>query len=1181
MTLAPAIGAVLGGRYRLERELGRGGAGTVWRARDHELERDVAIKLLNAELDDDARARLQHEARIAAGLNHPNIVAVHDIGDHHGVPYVVMELVEGRDLRSAGALELPALLELTRQLCEALSHAHARGIVHRDLKPENILLAPGRGAAIAKLADLGIARSTRGTRMTTDGALVGTAGYLAPEQALGGEVDGRADLYALGVVLYERLAGRPPFEGDPLAVISQHLHAPVTPPRTFRPDLPPALEAIVLKLLAKDPAQRFATAAELERALDAVPLDGAAATPESTSAPVLLLEQLVRGRLVGRAPELEQLRELWRLSARGRAHLALVSGEPGAGKTRLAHEAIVYAQLSGATVLRGGCYEYEATTPYLPFVEALQGWVRSKDAPALEAALGPLAPVLARLAPEIEAKLGPQPAPPTLAPHEERLRLFDHVAQLLQRMSTPAGVLLFIDDLHWADQGSLALLHYVLRQLRSVPLLVLATYREIELDRAHPLAAALVEWNRERLMTRIALARFDRAGTSALLATLMSQETVTQDFADAVHRETEGNPFFIEEVVKALIEQGQIYRDGGEWQRRDVQELTIPQSVKSAIGRRLDRLSPGCSEMLHVAAALGKSFGFDELAATQVQNEDALLDGLDEAVRAQLLQPQPGDRYVFTHDKIREVLYEELNPVRRRRLHQRIGEALEKVPGTKAAVLAHHFVASGDLTRGLHHSLAAAEAAGAVYAHGEAIAYLDHARECAEGLEDRTALARVEQRLGAVLGSVGEIERSVAHYERALALTDDADARVRLHLAIAERWMRIGNPAALDQLDAAEAALDPDRMPREHALALMVRARFEHYRGHHREAVGGFERALAVAEALKDEFLIGDLCGYLAGAHQHLAENPRSNAYARRAIALGEGGHRVLAGLGYEFLAENAYNAGRYTEGIEYAHQELAVVRQIHSRERYAWSQFTLACNLLGHGGLEAAREAFAEALRTCEHIGERRLGALLMAYSVMVDVELGRLDEAEAVLREGSNACEATGLLFLRLMARSTSASLAAARGDHAQVLARHTEIEAMLEGTDAEVVRIRTLPMAAEALRARGDAEGARALVENLLERARVSDSPGSEALAFVVRAAIHADAGATADARADLDAALERFERSGARLDFARGLLARSRLREHGGDAAGGAQDRARAEALFRACGATADLARLGDR
>ncbi|HET6374080.1 MAG TPA: serine/threonine-protein kinase, partial [Candidatus Polarisedimenticolia bacterium] len=226
-------GTLLGRRYRLGGQLGRGGMGVVLRATDEQLGREVAVKVLTeAASSPDARERLLREARAAAALNHASIVAVHDVGEHEGIPFFVMELVPGSDLHQDPPRELPDIVRVAVEICDALEHAHAHGIVHRDLKPENVLLSRTTGGRGVKLADLGVAVHDRGShRITSSGEIVGTVAYMAPEQALGEPVDGRADLYALGVVLYELVTGRLPFTGTrPLEVVSQHVHAPVVPP---------------------------------------------------------------------------------------------------------------------------------------------------------------------------------------------------------------------------------------------------------------------------------------------------------------------------------------------------------------------------------------------------------------------------------------------------------------------------------------------------------------------------------------------------------------------------------------------------------------------------------------------------------------------------------------------------------------------------------------------------------------------------------------------------------------------------------------------------------------------------------------------------------------------------------------------------------------------------------------
>ncbi len=351
-------GSVLRQRYRLDSELGRGGMGVVYRATDLELKRQVAVKVLPERVSTpDARERFLREARAAAALNHPNIVVVHDVGEDQGILFFVMELVEGSNLKTAAPSDFSGIIEIALKICDALEHAHTHSFVHRDLKPENVLIsgAGGSGSGGVKLADLGLAITVKDSRLSQAGTVLGTPAYMAPEQILGQKIDGRTDLYALGVVLYEMATRRQPFLGDdPLSIVSQHVHAPVIPPRALRPDLPRAFEAIILRLLAKDPAQRFSTASEVRDALrQALARPDTEIDDDQSQAAVAILDALSRGRLVGRAEELAEANELWRRARAGQGHCLLLSGEPGAGKSRLAREVIVQAALNGAVVLTG------------------------------------------------------------------------------------------------------------------------------------------------------------------------------------------------------------------------------------------------------------------------------------------------------------------------------------------------------------------------------------------------------------------------------------------------------------------------------------------------------------------------------------------------------------------------------------------------------------------------------------------------------------------------------------------------------------------------------------------------------------------------------------------------------------------------------------------------------------
>jgi non-specific serine/threonine protein kinase len=336
--MSETIGTLLGKRYRLDAKIGRGGMAVVYRGYDTLLERHVAVKILSkTTLDSESRARLLREAQAAAQLNHPNIASVYDSSEAEGIPFIVMELVDGPSLHDRPPGDLEEIVDLACQVCAALDHSHVHGVIHRDLKPENVLLAPG---GTAKLVDFGLAR-TVASRLTAEGAILGTPLYLAPEQALGREIDHRADLYALGVILYELTAGQLPFSGhDPLTIITQHLYSPVVPPTTHNATIPAALESMIVQLLSKRPEDRPASAAKVGQALKAILHPE---TPAGLPPPTARPQPHTRHNLpaqptpfIGRQAQLASVREVLE---RPEVRLLTLTGPGGTGKTRLALQA--------------------------------------------------------------------------------------------------------------------------------------------------------------------------------------------------------------------------------------------------------------------------------------------------------------------------------------------------------------------------------------------------------------------------------------------------------------------------------------------------------------------------------------------------------------------------------------------------------------------------------------------------------------------------------------------------------------------------------------------------------------------------------------------------------------------------------------------------------------------------
>jgi tetratricopeptide (TPR) repeat protein len=1188
-------GVVFQQRYRLEGTLGQGGMGVVHKAHDLLLDRPVAVKFLGSS-EADGRERLLREAQATAKLNHPNIVAVYDAGEAElpgragRRPYIVLELVEGQSLHEQPPTALDEIVAIARQICAALAQAHAHGLIHRDLKPENVMLAAD---GTAKLMDFGMARAVA-SRLTAEGGALGTVFYLAPELALGQAFDERVDLYALGVMLYELTTGRLPFVADdPVAVISQHLYAPIVPPSTYNPALPPALDELIVRLMSKAPTDRPASAEAVLAALSQPGLLAAApeSAPAGPAAKLAVLDRIVRGRLVGRRPEVQQLLALWGQARQGRGHLALISGEPGIGKTRLARELLVHARLDGALALTGGCYEHEAAVPYLPFVEGLRGWAEAQTDEALRSRLGPAAGpgwTVTRLLPALEARLGPLPASAPLPPSEERLRLFESLARLFQDLAAPNGLLVVIDDLHWADQGTLALLHYLVRRLREARVLFVALYREVELDRKHPLAAALVEWNRERAATRVTLGRLSADDTGALLAALFGVERVSPEFTAAIYRETEGNPFFTEEVIKFLVEQGDVYRVEATWDRKAIEELAVPQSIREAIGRRLDRLSPGCVAVLHVAATLGKDFAFAELAAAAGMAEEALLDALDEADAAQLIRAEAGEAFVFTHDKIREVLYEELNPIRRRRLHQQVVAGLERLYASPAAReahvpdLAHHAMEAGDLARGLDYALQAAAQARRLFALDEALDHYRGAAEMAAELGRAEQAAAIELEMGDVHAQRGVYHGAVEHYQRVLKAAEGAQ-RAAVTVRIGMAYTQIGDARALEYLRQAESELDPETQANELANALSALGRFHHYRGQHRKAIEFQERARRLVEGSDDSGTLTLIYTHLAGSYQHLAEYAQSNDWAGKALALGERmGQPWAMTLGYEFLAENATAQGRWADALRYAALDRELGEKIGALDRLAWSDFARAWACHGTGDLPAGLEAARRGQQLAEQIGEGRLAALMTAVRALVESDLGTVtpEEAAAAGRRAMQQADALGQVYVQCMARHGVAYGHLRRGEWAEAAALYAECEALYAPTENRLSPLVMGPAPALARLGLGAVEVAAELAETYLRLAQAAEAPHWEGYARRAQGQILAAQGRVEEAARALEDAIGLLAPCGSRLELGRAYYQRALLLTGQGERERAGADLSAARELFEACGAARDLRRVTD-
>ena len=430
----------------------------------------------------------------------------------------------------------------------------------------------------------------------------------------------------------------------------------------------------------------------------------------------------------------------------------MVVGEPGIGKTAICDQLGAHVAAAGGRTLAGHCYEEGSLAlPYLPFVEALRSYVLDRDAAALRQELGAGAPDVARIVPDLRDRLQVEPSSPT-TPEEDRFRLFQAVVAFLRSAAAEVPLCLVLEDLHDADKGTLELLTHLGRDLAAAHLLVLGTYRDVEVDRAHPLSGALAELRRGPAFERIPLRGLTPDEVQRMLTNIAGQAT-PWPLAEAVHRQTEGNPLFIQEVFRYVAEEGLLVPEQGGWTvTTDILAERIPEGLRDVIGKRLSRLSDPCNRVLAVAAVIGREFALATLEAVAGVSEEELAVALEEAVRTAVLEERAqvgGARYRFTHAFFRQTLYEELIAPRRLRLHQQVARALETQYAGRlddhAAELAEHFAQSSEpeaLTKAVAFGERAAQRATQVYAHGEAARLLEGALAVQEVLDPHDTARR-------------------------------------------------------------------------------------------------------------------------------------------------------------------------------------------------------------------------------------------------------------------------------------------------------------------------------------------------------------------------------------------------------------------------------------------------------
>jgi predicted ATPase/DNA-binding CsgD family transcriptional regulator len=801
---------------------------------------------------------------------------------------------------------------------------------------------------------------------------------------------------------------------------------------------------------------------------------------------------LVCPDLIGRVPELSMLRELVEQASGGQGRVALVAGQAGIGKTRLVREAQREAAMRGFLIYQGACYPTDHSCPYAPWLDLLRPLVASAPIPA---ALEPLAAAWSPLFPDLPpggAGQAPAHAPQALDPAQEQRRRFETLARFLTTQAAAQPVLVTLEDLHWSDESSLECLGYLARRGATSRLLLLATYRSDEVPSG--LRRLLAQFDRERLAHECALARLTQAEVEAMLRAIFAlPDSARLDFADAIYALTEGNPFFIEEVLKTFLETGEIFFTQGRWRHKPLGEVHIPRSVQDTVQQRTERLSEPAREVATLAAVVGRRFDFSLLQRLTGDDEPRLLQAIKELVASQMVVEESAERFVFRHALTRQAIYADLLARERRALHQRVASAMEGLYSTDAqldahlADLAYHFYEAGAWDKALDYGQRAAERAGRMYTpravaeqaalaldaaqqgsipvpvalyrlRGQAYETLGDFEPARMDLESALQLARAsgdQQREWQALMDLGFlwVERDYAQagamYQQALALA----RQIAQPVTLAHSLNRLGNwHMNLEQISEAlrlhkealavfQQAGDRPGVAATYDLLGMASC----LAGDVIEGLAHFEQAVALFRELGDrQGLASCLASMTTAAGQYEMETmpPASMGYAEciqsgeQALAIArEIGQRSAEAYALLNLSQARGPRGEYAHALELAHAGLALAEQIEHRQWMTYGHWALGALTLDLLAGPLAERHLEQTLALAREIGSWHWIEIARAFLARLRLWQGDLDRAEALLTPAlpSDASLAT---LVQRQSWDTRASLALARNEPQRAL-------------------------------------------------------------------------------------------------------------------------------------------------
>ncbi len=951
---------LIGRRYILHEELGRGGMGVVFRATDRLAGQIVALKQVNTpptkdpfatrigEVDGTAgnefRLALAKEFQTLSSLRHPNIISVLDYGfDGQRQPYFTMDYLERSQtiLEAAANQSVGIKLDLLAQMLQAIAYLHRRGILHRDLKPANVLVQDGH----VKVLDFGLAVA-RSEYDAPQNQAAGTLAYMSPEVLNGSSANVASDLYAVGLMAYEMFSGRYPYNDRDVQQLLKDILETVPDVEVL--DVVEPLQALIKRLLLKSPEDRLASAAEVISEIDKLLIEEQQTLNINSAA--IRDAFLQAAQFVGRETEFKQLATAMEMTIIGRGSAWLIGGESGVGKTRLLDELRTLGLVKGAFVLRGqnvseGGRPYEMWRDILRRL-ALQTELMDGEAAVVKALVPDIAQLLERDIPD----------PVELDTKAAQERLIAVITSIFRHQFYP--ILLILEDMHWASSESIAVLQQLNAAIVDLPLMIIGSYRN---DERPTLPEDLPE------MRVMPLERLSREDIARLTESMIGEAGRRPRVVQFVERETEGNVFFMVEVVRALAEEVEHMDQIG---LRTLPQKVVAGGIQLVVRRRLNLVPDGAWNLLEAAAIAGRELDLELLRALADTGEipfayNSLEKWLITCAEIAVLAVQH-ERWRFAHDKLREGLLAEMADDAKRDLHRHVAQAIEKVyPDdiSRAPALAHHWGGAGDTEK---------------IAHYAALAGV-HSMRTGAGIQAKSFFEQA-------IEAVGKLPDTLENQRMLVDVTTEL-SRVGLYFASTDFPMILGRA-----LQAAEKLEDEERLARIYGAA----GTFHYTRGQVGEGLAFFARSMTFAEKLGIEDLLLMPYNNIGRAVMVTGDLPKAEFMLARGIALAEkfNDSELLAGslawYGYSMALQ-----GRLEEALPHLERSLVLAQEVNEIGRVVVSYVVRGTIFYHCGRLDEAMVDLLQAKEMAEELNSDIQFINVLGTLGCVEVLRGEIDQA------------------------------------------------------------------------------------------------------------------------------------------------------------------------------------------